>query len=189
MIPMKPGDIGLVRISGWVGFLIRLGQWLCGSGFANFEHAFVYVGNSQVVEAQPGGACIAELSKYAGATVRVIPAPTAEIGARVAHEAKLFAIAKVGYSALDYDYIAIRRRLKFLGFLLPFLKGRIATSKRMICSQLADAAADYAGWHLFSDGRWTGDCTPGDLEQLWQALPRPAVLIAAPWPTSFEVAP
>lgn len=166
---MKPGDIGLVKISGVVGFLIRLGQWLCGDGFANFEHAFVYIGDGKIVEAEPGGARIANLSEYAGKVVRVIPAPSAEVGAGVA--AVAVAYVGVGYSALDYDYIAIRRRLKLLGFLLPDLKRLIQTSKHMICSQLADAAAENAGWHLFTDGRWTGDVTPGDLDLLWRALP------------------
>ncbi|MFD0528969.1 hypothetical protein ACFQ1I_21765 [Kitasatospora arboriphila] len=36
--------------------LIRIGQWLNASGFADYEHAFVFVGDGQLVEAQPGGA-------------------------------------------------------------------------------------------------------------------------------------
>lgn len=165
---MKPGDIGLVEISGWAGRGIRVGQWLCGDGFANFEHAFVFIGDGKLVEAEPGRARIADLTEYVGKTVRVIPAPSAETGLKVAHSAVAYAYDKVGYSDLDYGYIAIRRRLKFVSFLLPGLKRRIETSKRMICSQLADAAADNAGWHLFDDGRWVGDVTPGDLDLLWQ---------------------
>jgi hypothetical protein len=38
----------------------------------------------------------------------------------------------------------------------------------MICSQLADTAAAEGGWHLFEDGRWPGDVTPGDLYRLYQ---------------------
>jgi hypothetical protein len=166
---MKPGDIGLVRISGFVGFLIRLGQWLCGDGFGDFEHAFVYIGDGKIVEAEPGGARIADLTEYVGKTVRVIPAPTAEIGLAVADAARRY--VGVGYSALDYDYIAIRRRLRWLAWMLPWLKKRIASEKRMICSQLADAAAYVGTWDLFDDGRWEGDVTPGDLDELWEKLP------------------
>lgn len=170
---MKPGDIGLVSISGVVGWLIRFGQWLCGDGFADFEHAFVYIGDGKVVEAEPGGARIADLTEYAGRVVRVIPAPSAEVGANVALAARLFVGVK--YSAADYYYIAIRRRLRFFAFLLPGLKRIIASSKRMICSQLADASAENAGWHLFADGRWVGDCTPGDLDGLWQKAHAPGM--------------
>lgn len=185
---MKPGDIGLVRISGAAGGLIRLGQWMIGDGYADFEHAFVFIGDGRIVEAEPDGARIADLTEYTGKVVRVIPAPSAEIGAKVAQVAVAYATTKVPYSALDYGYIAIRRRLKFLSFLLPWLKRLIATSNHMICSQLADAAADNAGWHLFADGRWIGDCTPGDLDLLWQKAGATSAIPGDPG-KSFVVAP
>src|SRR6266705_5641742 len=52
----RPGDFRLTRVHGNTGRAIRFGQWLNGDGFADFEHAAVYVGNSQFIEAEPYGA-------------------------------------------------------------------------------------------------------------------------------------
>ena len=62
------------------------------------------------------------------------------------------------YSFLDYDALAMHR----LGIYVPGLRGYIADSRHMICSQLCDRAYDLGGVHLF-DNRWEGYVTPGDL--------------------------
>lgn len=150
------GDIGLTQIRGGVGKLIRFGQWLNGDGFANYEHAFVYVGNGQIVEAEPGGARLANLSEYDGNTVAWLKAPENRGG--LIH---LAAVCEIGtpYSFLDYLALAAVR------FHLPskWLRARVQNSGHLICSQLADLAASRAGWHLFDDGRLPQDVTPGDL--------------------------
>src|SRR2546426_23017 len=47
MAAPQPGDFGLCSIAGPVGTLIRVGQWLVGEGFREYEHAFI------VTEAEP----------------------------------------------------------------------------------------------------------------------------------------
>ena len=69
----------------------------------------------------------------------------------------------VPYSVADYFALAAAR----LHIPYPHLKRYVRDSKSMICSQLADASAAEGGWHLFEDGRWHGDVTPGDLYRLY----------------------
>src|SRR5579859_5308568 len=133
-----PGDIGLVRISGSVGGLIRFGQWLNGDGYANFEHAFIYVGDDKIVEAQPGGAILTDLSKYDG---RDIFWSTRLINLTAQQRVTIVTLAKnqVGtpYSFLDYFAMAIKR----FHLPVPFVADRVLNSKHLICSWLC--AKDY----------------------------------------------
>jgi len=54
------GDYFVVRTNGWAARLIQLGT---GS---KWNHAGVYLGNNQIVEARPVGVTLSELSKYDG---------------------------------------------------------------------------------------------------------------------------
>jgi hypothetical protein len=60
----QPGDIGLTSITGPVGRLIQIGQWLNGDGLGPYEHAFIVLPDDQLIEAEPGGAHVAPLSEY-----------------------------------------------------------------------------------------------------------------------------
>jgi uncharacterized protein YycO len=133
-----PGDFGLVSIEGGVGWLIRLCQWLNGDGYYDYEHAFIYIGNGQIVEAEPGGARIAQLDEYDGRPIlwstSLIPLTDEQRSAIV--EA---AVSQVGtpYSFLDYLAIALYR----IGIRHPGISDYVITSKHLICSQLV--AKDY----------------------------------------------
>lgn len=154
----SPGDIGLVRITGAGGFLIRLGQALNGDGFANYEHAFTYLGDGQIIEAEPGGARIRPLSQYDGSPVVWLRCP-AQYGAAVASAAR--GMVGLGYSAADYFALAAHR----LHVPVPGLRAYVGRSNRLICSQLCDLAASLGGWHLLSRV-WPGYVTPGALRKL-----------------------
>lgn len=160
----RPGDIGITKISGWGGRMIRFGQWLNGDGYEDYEHAFVVESIDPVtmqpviVEAMPGGAQHVENWHT---EVRWLVCPE-ECRAGVA-QAALDSVG-VPYSWLDYGSIALHR----FHIPTPMLKRYIKSSGHMICSQLADHAALKGGWHLFDDGRWEGDVTPGDLTRLWR---------------------
>jgi hypothetical protein len=169
----QPGDVGLVRMPGAVGKLIRFGQWLNGGGYHDYEHAFVYVGTNvrgsdlpgdgpKIIEAMPGGALLSPLSRYADLEPVYLRCPDEYRGA-VASAA--LRAEGVPYSFADYLSIAAHRfRLP-----APLLKRYVRSSKHMICSQLADHVAEEGGWHLFTDGRWEGDVTPADLYELYVA--------------------
>jgi len=155
-----PGDFAVIRIAGEAGRLIRLGQWLNGDGYANYEHAFICVGDGQLVEAEPGGARLAELTEYAVAAPYWSTGRIALTGEqREALVAAAHRYIGVPYSFLDYGSIALARfRLR-----LPAVKRYVADTHHMICSQLVDQCYQDAGLHLFTDGRIPGDVTPGDL--------------------------
>jgi len=153
------GLIGLTPISGEVGKLIEFGQWLDGSGFKQWEHAFISIGNNLIVEAEPGGARVGSVSEYS--TVYWCNA-IAGLGTPAQLEAtETVAKSYVGtpYSALDYFALAAHRLdLPVLG-----LENFIKSDKHLICSQLVDQVYNVAGIHVFTDNRWPGFVTPGDL--------------------------
>lgn len=156
-----PGDIGITSIYGTVGRLISLGEWCLGDGCGTWDHAFVYVGNGLLVEAEPGGARLTELTEYNDRAVLWLRCPD-QHRAGVAHSARL--LQGTPYSAADYFAIAAHR----LHLPIPGLRNYVAASGHLICSALADRAAELGGWRLFDDGRWNGYVVPADLARLAQ---------------------
>lgn len=183
MYEPQPGDIGITQIHGAVGLGIRVGQWLNGDGFANYEHAFVVTevvpdGDRKrpivlIVEAEPGGAHEVPLAQYNHNTIAWLRCPEP-----YRHDVAAAALALRGtpYSFLDYAAIAAHR----LHLPIPWLRSYVRSSKHLICSQLADRAAANGGWRLFDDGRWDGYVTPDDLWHL--ALELDAATPAPPVP-------
>lgn len=170
-----PGTIGLVPMGGYGGRLIRAGQALNGDGFADFEHAFVYLGDAKVgnitrgiIEAEPGGSRITPLhhdgihwctgiyqllrDTHPGTWALNLPAD-------VLKEARK--LTGIPYSWLDYAALTAHR----LRIPAPGLRGYIASTGHMICSQLADELYRRLGAQIFKDGRWPGYVTPGALYQ------------------------
>lgn len=157
----SPGRIGLTQIHGKVGFGIRVGQFLYGSGFENFEHAYIDLGDGTLIEAEPGGARIRLLSEYDPANVywcdNIYAKTNTIIQQDIADVARRF--EGVPYSFLDYDALVAHR----FGLDTDWLKHYIESSGHMICSQLVDRAYTMGGYTIFTDGRWDGFVTPGDL--------------------------
>lgn len=153
------GLIGLTSISGEVGKLIEVGQWLDGTGFRQWEHAFISIGGGKIVEAEPGGARVRDWTEYSvvhwcqGLYVQGTPTQLQDTDA--------FSRKAVGvpYSPADYFALVAHR----LHLPAPGLKNFISSSGHMICSQLVDWVYAQAGIHLFTDNRWPGYVTPGDL--------------------------
>lgn len=187
MTEIKPGMFGLAVIGGNVGKLIKLGQRVVDGKDYNFTHAFLVVDENRVIEAEPGGAVFAPVSKYESRddvlfsdlpiqlAVKEAEASWAKVGysfamddAAGAYEAilrrriSLFGqeCEGVPYSYLDYFALALER----FNVHIKAVQNRVAREDRMICSQLVDWAYDQVGIHLFNDGRLPQDVTPGDLE-------------------------
>ncbi|WP_042365354.1 hypothetical protein [Streptacidiphilus neutrinimicus] len=161
-----PGDFAVTSVKGRVGFLISVGEWLNGSRFGHWDHAFVYVGDDQLVEAEPGGARLASLDEYQG---RVVAWSTGHIELTEEQRAAVVTAARgyigVPYSAADYMALALWHFHVRIGWARRVMGSRAS----MICSELTDAAYDDAGVHLFADGREPGDVTPADLALLIKA--------------------
>jgi hypothetical protein len=152
----QPGDIGLTSITGPVGRLIRIGQWLNGNGFGPWEHAFIVLPGNQLIEAMPGGARVAPLSEYDNREVLYVsPAGLTDAQRKAICDCAL-KYRGVGYSFLDYLALAAHR----FHLPIPRLRRYIESTRHQICSALCDRAYLDAGQRLFDDGRWTGYCTP-----------------------------
>lgn len=157
MTEPQPGDIGLVRVAGVVGWAITIGELIYDGNWRQ-SHAFLYLGDGRVLEAQPGGARIAPLSEYNGRSVECSTRqPSAEERQSIVAIGE--SLVGVPYGWLDYASLALWRfRIR-----LPAIRHRVNDGSNMICSQLVDYAWAGAGVHIFEDGREPGDVTPGDL--------------------------
>src|SRR5258708_39670402 len=71
----SPGDFAVVSAGGTAGRLVAWGERLNGTGLSQYQHAFIYIGNSQAVQAQPAGACIRPLTPHTRQVwaARIIP--------------------------------------------------------------------------------------------------------------------
>lgn len=169
MKQIKPGDIGLTRIGGVLGFFVSLGQHLAGDS-SRYTHAYIVLDDKTVIAAQPSGARIDKLSDYDNKSVYLQRDLTDEQRATIVSEAR--ALEGLPYSFLDYLAIALAR----FGIKPKWLRKYIANTGHMICSQLCDEIYRKAGIHLFNDGRLPQEVTPGDLfyvlagEQDWIKL-------------------
>lgn len=172
MTTIKPGDFCCVPISGAVGKLISIGEWLNGSGFGDYDHAEIYVGLPDnkspfgyTMGAYPGGARLVALPKAPAFlpdalwSSDYIPLTDDQRKAIVQYA---LACKDIPYSFADYLALAAHR----LHVPVPELKDYIGSSEHLICSQLVDLCYDRAGVHLFSDERWPGYVTPADLANL-----------------------
>lgn len=173
----QPGDIGLVSIRGGVGKAIRVGQWLLAEmdnikarndgDWANYQHAFVYLGNGMLIEAEPGGARIRPITEYDGASIYWCQNISAGLSPQTRNAIVLHAEALLNtpYSFIDYFALTAHK----LHLWLPGLRTYISSTHHLICSQLADWAYDLSGVHLFH-GRWPGYVDPLDLYLLDKGL-------------------
>ena len=167
----QPGDFAAVRTHGPVGALIRIGEALNGDGFGDYEHALIYVGGGQIIEAEPGGARMRPRGIQSGDVWS-----TGLWDLSTATREKICAAASgyigTGYGWADYAALAAHR----LRIPVPGLPDFIASTRTLICSQLVDAAWQDAGVQLFTDGRWDGYVTPGALANLILARQLGAVM-------------
>jgi hypothetical protein len=174
--PPQPGDFLCVPVSGEVGKLIEIGQFLAGQKFQPYEHAEVYVG--QPDSASPWGYTVSAYPNRQGRqplggppgsvpgalwSSALVPLTDAQRASIV-----LWALANqhVGYSAADYFALAAAR-LK-MNLLLPPLRDFIKDSGHLICSQFVTLAYYQAGVDLLG-GTWNGLDDPMQLAEMLEA--------------------
>jgi uncharacterized protein YycO len=158
----QPGDFAVIPISGPVGTLISIGEFLNGSGFGDYDHAEIYVGNNQTMGAYPGGARLVDLPADQSGWLWSTGHITLTGEERTWIVSQAVACKGVPYSSLDYFALAAHR----FHIPAPQLKDYISDTKHMICSQLVDYCYMQAGVHLFTDNRWPGYVTPADLAKV-----------------------
>jgi hypothetical protein len=157
MTAVTPGDFGVVRTGDWTGAVIRhvtRSEW---------NHALVAVTPFVAVEARPSGAGTVLLSAYRN--IAWYKAPDGK-GPEIADRAR-------GLVGVPYGWPDILSVGLLQYHIKPhLLRAFVADENRLICSQLVDLAYSQAGVHLFDDGRWPGDVTPGDLGRLITPPPK-----------------
>lgn len=174
------GSFVLTRIAGSTGWWVGTAQAVCGMP-SRWTHAGIALGDGLSLQAEPGGASIGPISRLTGREHVVSDAPVrlalkaaweagpidmrteALLRARVVDIARTF--EGCPYSFLDYAALAA------LHLHLPSeaLRQYVDDSGHLICSALLDRVYDWAGMHLFDDGRYSGDVTPSDLDGWAQA--------------------
>lgn len=157
-----PATFGLSKIAGPVGVFIAIGQLIAGDT-SLFTHAFIVLDDETVLEASPGGARIMPLKDRLG-WVPIAWSWDIKLSALEARDIVAAARTLVGtkYSFLDYLSLG----LLHLGLNRGWVQRRVQTSGHMICSQLVDEVYKRGGVHLFTDGRHSGDVTPGALANI-----------------------
>ena len=192
----QAGDFCCIPVPGGFGTAIEAGEYLAErlqgqpAYLRAYDHAEVYVGQPDA-DGPYGYTYSAYSNNGIGTTTgkRPLPClPAALPGSiwssgiiplaqsqRDAIVAWCEAHPCVPYSWPDYGAIALHA----LRIPAPGLKAYIAGTSSMICSQYTDSAYADTSVHLFSDGRWPGFVTPGDLAGLLLARARPLVPRAA----------
>jgi len=170
----QPGDLGFAVIGGverkGSGWWIYIAQAMLGDA-CPFDHVFGVVAalgdpdfpDGLCVEAMPRGARMSTLAGRLGPGYAYARVPLTDAQRNMAYATALtFTSARDG-KGVPYSfgsYLALA--LIHWGFTPHWLLKRIADHKSLICSQLVDQWLYRMGFHLFHDGGWIGDVSPGD---------------------------
>jgi uncharacterized protein YycO len=164
------GDFGLVHRAngGWIDHVAQdLIEWGTGS---NYCHAFVYVGNGQIVEAVRH-VQVAPVTNYADiqwSTGRLGPDLTPDQDQRRAIARAAMSYVGESYNILDIVAIALAQAR--LGGTVDgdeWWVKRLSDDHMQICSQLVVNAYRAAGLDLYP-GKLSGLVSPGDLGKLYR---------------------
>jgi len=150
----RMGDYGVVRTGGFFGKLIRLGT------VSRWNHAFIYVGDGKIVEANPTGVAISNLSNYSPVAWNQHENLTDEQRKNICS----FALSAIGK---PYNFLVIFILvLRILGFKLlanTRLLYKLSQGDGYICSELVAEAYTKSNVPLIAKS--DDQITPGDLAE------------------------
>ena len=149
----KPGDYGVVKTNGIIGRLIRIGTT------SRWNHAFIYVGDNMIVEANPTGVALSPASKYP----KIAWNQHDRLSAKQREIIVETALDQVGKA---YDFIDIGSLLlRIFGLKLPIYKLFKVLSKRdsWFCSELVSYSYNKVKLPLLNMPDYL--VTPGDLAE------------------------
>jgi uncharacterized protein YycO len=150
----QPGDYGVVKTTGIIGLLIRIGT------LSHWNHAIVYVGGGHIVEANPTGIEVSPVSKYS----KIVWNRHDNIDSETRAAIVTNALSKVGapYGFIDIAVIAFRiLGLRALAN-VPFIKN-LAQREGYICSELVAECYHETGVVLVDKPDYL--VTPSDLAE------------------------
>ena len=151
------GDYGCVKTNGFFGWLIRLGT------FSRWNHVVIYVGNREIVSADPRGIKKKPVTEYP----RIAWNQHEELDDNQRMQITNAALEAVGK---PYDFFTIADlafRILGLKVLTAGLLGRLARNHGYICSELVAECYRKGGLVVAKEDYL---CTPGDLAErlIWQ---------------------
>lgn len=148
--------------------MLWLAQFADGSESEDdeYHHAFIYIGDNEIVEAEPGGARKASLDEYDPATLQwstgLIELTDAQRNTIVAY-ADSFVGTPYGWKV----YLALA--LSRFHIRLPWVTNTLDSNKEMICSQVVDVCYRMAGYRMFPKDL-PGSTTPAKLAMFLRQL-------------------
>jgi uncharacterized protein YycO len=144
------GDYGVVKTNGWMGMLIRVGT------LSRWNHAFIYIGDGKIVEANPKGVAISNVSKYKDIAWNQHEQLTEAQRQKIVKRAKQMVGEPYGFGAI------LVIALKILGLkIIAKLRKFAENEKSVICSQLVAMCYSYA--KIKVSDKPHAFTTPGDL--------------------------
>jgi uncharacterized protein YycO len=148
----REGDYGVVRSTGWAARLIQVGT------VSRWNHAFIYIGDGKIVEANPTGIAISPVSKYSNIAWNQHEELTDAQRQKIVKRAKAFVGSKYGFRAI------LVIALKILGLkVIPTLRRAAENENSVICSQLV--AWSYSVAKKKISDKPHAFTTPGDLAE------------------------
>lgn len=158
----RPGDYAVVHDPTPGGALVRALQDLTGVR-SRWEHVIVGLGDGMIVEAMPCGAVKVPMHYtdvyWSGGRLPANLTPDDGQRTRICSAAESLVGTPYGY--LDYAAIAAH----YWHLPVPGLRRYIASTRTLICSQMAAAAYLAAGITLFP-AEWDGYVRPVDMARL-----------------------
>ena len=148
------GDYGVVKTGGFFGKLIRLGT------MSRWNHTFIYIGGNKIVEANPRGVAVSDVSEYP-----IIGWNQHEILTEEQRQ-KIYSYAMTTVGKPYNFLVIISIALRILGlkiFANSKLLHRLSKHDGYICSELVAEAYAQAGLNLFD--KPADNVTPGDLAE------------------------
>lgn len=142
----------VTKTSGFIGWAIRKVT------HSTVNHAAIYIGSGNVIEAHSKGAVVGSVKNYPHA---IWSSFTFQPGV----EAKLYQAA-IGILGTPYNFLDIAAQfiVRVFGWKAPgFVLRRVSDPDRLQCAQLVDVVYQRAGIQLFKDGRPDGLVAPSDL--------------------------
>jgi uncharacterized protein YycO len=144
------GDYGVVKTNGWMGMLIRVGT------LSRWNHAFIYIGDGKIVEANPKGVAISNVSKYKDIAWNQHEQLTEAQRQKIVKRAKQMVGEPYGFGAI------LVIAFKILGLkVISKLRKFAENEKSVICSQLVAMCYSYA--KIKVSDKPHAFTTPGDL--------------------------
>lgn len=147
------GCYGVVRTHGFYPWLIRTGTR------SKFDHAFVVCDGGRIIEAEPSGARLADISEYDGYDVLYNTGEPLTDVQREALVNEALTLLGTPYGWTDI----VRLALRTLGIQWSWLTRRADDERAMICSQIVARCGEAAGVDWNCGREAPAAVTPADL--------------------------